>query len=252
VLEAAAPGEDLEEVLAKVLGGGRLQLFAIASILTAWACCARGLAQRFAIAFPLAVWLLLLSPYWARWVGANLTGPSYWRSLWALPLPVLMALVLISPLHLKGSALRHAAGRLGCLLLLGAFAAAVPRFSALSQHNTGALAAGMRLAPPTVSPWIPTFHHHAFPLEVRPEYMKRRQEHLGEEDAELRHRMTYYVAGAATEDAAARFRDGLEHFDVRAVCLQLSEHAAEARAILRAAGFRRTLRGVSYELWVRS
>jgi hypothetical protein len=282
VLKAAVPGEELEAALDTVLGGGRLQLFAIASIPIAWACCARGLAQRFAIAFPLAVWLVLLSPYWVPWVGANLTGPSYWRSLWALPLPLLMALVLISPLHLDGSARRRAIGRLLCLLLLGAFAAAVPRFSALSQRNGGALGAGTRLArpglkvpelpykwaaalngsvspgarvvaPPAVNAWIPTFHHHAFPLEARAQYLKRRRSHLGDEEVEIRHWMTRYVEGSATEDAAAsRFREGLERFDVRGVCLRNSGRAGEARSTLRAAGFQRRLQGLSYELWVRS
>jgi hypothetical protein len=104
-----------------------------------------------------------------------------------------------------------------------------------------------------VNAWIPTFHHHASPLEARTQYLKRRRHHLGEEEVEIRHWMTSYVAGAVTEDAAAsRFREGLERFDVRGVCLRNSGRAGEARSILRAAGFQRTLQGVSYELWVRS
>ena len=100
MLKTYAPGAQLASALEQALGEGLLAVFALVSLATAWACCPRGLGQRFAIAAPLAVALVLLNPYWDGWVAANLTGPSYWRSMWSLPVPILLTLVLIAPLHL--------------------------------------------------------------------------------------------------------------------------------------------------------
>ena len=46
-------------------------------------------------------------------------------------------------------------------------------------------------------------------------------------------------------------REGLESFDVAAVCLAVNLRAAEARAILSEAGFERRLPGAEHEIWVR-
>jgi hypothetical protein len=48
-----------------------------------------------------------------------------------------------------------------------------------------------------------------------------------------------------------QFQDGLERFEVRAVCLVNTPRAEVARAILRQAGFHPTLRRDDYDLWVR-
>jgi hypothetical protein len=65
--------------------------------------------------------------------------------------------------------------------------------------------------------------------------------------------LTEYVTGAAESDAAPEvFRRGIEALDVRGVVLRNTERAGEARKILRAAGFRRTLNAVDHEIWVRS
>lgn len=280
-LEAVAAGISLRDALHETLGESRLLIFGVASILMAWACCPRGLAQRFAISVPLAVALVLLNPYGAEWVRANLTGPSYWRSMWAMPIPILMALVLTAALHWGARGWRRAAGRLGCLVSLAAFALAVPRFSALSESNHGVWAEmriawpelkvpqnsyrwaaainasagpGARvLAPPDVSPWIPTFHHHAYAVMVRSAYLEFQSRHLESGEPELRHAMARYVDGKSTRSfTTARFRSGLDRFDLKAVCLRNSTLAPETRATLKSAGFRRTLQGVSRELWVRS
>jgi hypothetical protein len=84
MIETRAFGEQLGNALHHTLGTGNLWAFGVAAVLVAWACCARGLAQRFAIALPLAVWIVLLNPYLDHWVSANLTGPSYWRAMWSL------------------------------------------------------------------------------------------------------------------------------------------------------------------------
>lgn len=280
LFEEHARGEPLALALVSALGDHRLLFVALACALGGWALCPRGLARRFAVAFPLAVWCLLLNPYWDGWVGANLTGPSYWRAMWSLPLPALMALVLIVPL--RASARRPALARAAVLALAAAFAAWVPSYAALSRSNPGAGQVGIRFGPPAlkvpplpyawaarlnasvepgdavvaplaVSRWIPTFHHHANALVVRPAYLFRYRELLGEDELSRRDRMTRYTAGLLEgPDAHRVFRRGLEQFDVKGVCLRIGDHSRRARAILRDQGFRRTLQQGDYELWVRS
>jgi hypothetical protein len=282
LLKASEPGARLADALSETLGSGHLRSFGIAAILIAWSCSPRGIAQRFAIVAPLAVALVVLNPHWDGWVTANLTGPSYWRAMWSLPVPLLMTLVLVSPLHWDRGRWSRAAGRVGCLALLAAFSVFVPRFSGLSEQNTGSGRTGFRLdrpglkvpdgayrwaallnesvpggaavvAPPDISAWVATFHHHANPVVVRPDYHYRHRERLGEKNIQDRRTMTLYAGGVArVDDAAEVFRSGLDRFAIKGVCLRNGRRAPEARAILRALGFRRRLQATDREIWVRS
>ncbi len=272
---------DLPHVLGEVLGNSRLYTVALASTLAGWALCPSGLARRFAIAVPLGVWLVLLNPYARDWVAANLTGPSYWRSLWSLPVPVLMALALTSPLQLRGRPVLRAAGVAAGAAALVAFALWIPRYSALSQENGGADNVGIRVgmpglkvpdpayrwakalndsvpagstvvAPPRISAWVPTFHAHAYPVLARLQYMVKRVEFLVRENVDARRSMTAYVAGKQVDERARQtFAWGLDAFDVKGVCLRNSKAAPEARRLLESAGFSRKLSATSYEIWVR-
>jgi hypothetical protein len=281
VLEALIPPEQPDFLFASsltsVLGWSHLRVFAIASVASAWAVCQRGIAQRFAIAVPLAVWVVLLNPYWAGWVVENVTGPSHWRSLWALPVPILMTLVLTAPLRLDGRKALYVAGRVGFVLAVAAFALWVPNSSTLTGTNGSIVrlngiglkvaatpyywaqavnesvpAGSFVVAPPDISAWIPTFHHHAYPLTVRSMYLRPHRASLGAQNVRERRVMTTYAGGGARSKMAAQtFRAGLDRFDVKAVCLRISPHVAQPRAILRRAGFRQTLQGEGYEIWVR-
>ena len=216
----------------------------------------------------------------ARFVVANVTGSSFWRSLWALPVPLLMALVLAAPLSLP---LPHprVSRPLASLALLTAFVLFVPSFGALSEQNHGpgtplrlgapglkvppiayrwasalndSVPPGSRvLAPHYVSVWVPTFHEHAFPVSVRGAYLREIKRHVGTPRAVLRQVMTDYVGGTSEhEQAAAIFRRGLSELDVKGVMLRSNDRSREARAILREAGFQRTLSAIDHEIWVRS
>jgi hypothetical protein len=267
------PGEELGVALHEVFGDAHLRTAAIASILVAWACCGPGLAQRFAIVVPLAVTLVVLNPYGSRWLTANLVGPSYWRSLWAIPVPLLMVLVLTAPLQLGGR--WRWAGRAGALLALASFALAVPRYHSLSERNkvrigtpelkvsdlahrwasalNGAVAPGsIVVAPSAISVWLPTQQRHSYPLIARWMYMPRYEATLGMQDLKHRLVMTRYVDGRSERDDAPRlFRLGLKRFGVKGVCLRNFEGVEVARKILRKEGFDRTLSGLNYEIWVR-
>ncbi len=268
----ADSGPLLTAALVTVLGDSRLLIFGIVTLLTAWVFAPKGLAQRFAVIFPLAVLLGLLNPYLATWVPAHITGPSYWRSMWALPVPILMALMLTSPLPSEGGSSRPR--RVAWLALLVAFALFVPGFSGVSPENgvqlgwprlkvpdsvyrwaaavNSSVPQGSHVAvPPDIDVWIVTFHHHVYPLAVR-SYLRpwanlaRRDEFLG------RFAMQRFLATPELVEATPeQFRDGLDRFEVRAVCLVNSPRAGAARAILQQVGFRQTQRAEDYEVWVR-
>jgi hypothetical protein len=277
----AEVGAELVQAVSEVMGKGRLCVFGLVAVAGAWGLWRRGPAQRFAIAVPLAALLALLNPYTELMVKGNVTGPSYWRSLWAVPVPLLMALVLASPLQLEASRASRAVGRLACIALTAAFVAWIPRIAAVSKQNDGV---GMKMrigwpglkvppeayrwaaainreappgatviAPPAVSWWIPTFHHHVHPVEVRPEYLASHRERFPEGEMTDRHAVTRYTLGELTAPGASgRFRRALDRYDVKAVCLSIrSPLLTEAREILREGGFTRTLRGTDHELWVR-
>src|SRR5262249_3786883 len=94
IVQGGEPWAQVHHALLTALGDSRLLVFGIISTLTAWVFAPPGLARRFAVICPLAALLALLNPYTAGWISANVTGPAYWRSTWAFPLPVLMTLVL--------------------------------------------------------------------------------------------------------------------------------------------------------------
>lgn len=272
--QVSAPGEKLGEALPIILGNTTLWFVGIMALFSAWACCRQGLAQRFAIGVPLIALVVLLNPYTADVVMANITGPSYWRSLWAVPLPILLTLVLIAPLQLDGSRGKRLCGQLVCLALVVVFVAFVPRFHGLSPQNRVRIglpslkvpaveyqwAAVLNqsvppgasvLAPEAVNTWIPTFHGHAYPVQVR-HYLWAYRRQLGLENIRARTGMTRYVAGKALRGDREKFRHGLGRFAIQGVCLRRSAYLAEARAILQHAGFQQIRGGDEYEIWVRA
>jgi len=281
------PGVQLAKALEEVTGGDALRVTTLAVVFGAWACWGTGLARRFAVIVPLAVWLIVLNPYATRWLTENLTGPTYWRNLWALPVPLLLALVLVAPLGwahaVRGSAggetrLGRAAPWMGAalgLLLAVALAIGVPSYSVLSPRNnvelhlpslkvepfeyrwakllTNSVPPGsVVVAPLSITTWLATFHDRVQPLVVRPMYLDRHRSQLGTDTAIHRMLMTNFVAGESKRpDAAAWFADGLRVFDVRAVCLKLSKATPQARVILQRSGFRPYQHSKEYEIWVR-
>jgi hypothetical protein len=266
-----APGSELEIAVELIAGESRLRVAVLAALVGAWALCPAGLALRYAVVVPLAVTVVLLDPYTTRWVTSNLTGASFWRAFWVLPVPLLLGFALTAPLQLRG----RRAGRLGaagaCLL----FALGVPSTSGLAEANAVRLSwPGLKVneesyrwaelltqlagpgavvvAPGDVCPWLPTFHHRVAPLIVRPPYLRRYVSILGAEDLQLRLLMTNYVSGSAqNEDAQQLFEAGLERFGVRAVLLRDSPVAPRARASLRRAGFEPRLKTLDHEIWLR-
>jgi hypothetical protein len=157
----------------------------------------------------------------------------------------------------------------------------VPAFSIFSDRNGGAGDVGIRVgrpllktpetpyrwagalndavpagatvvAPPDVGVWVTTFHHHAHPLQTRKLYLGRHIDQLGIEAVNQRLFMTQYVGGGGdVEHADAQFARGLRSLDIKGVLLRNTPRALTARKILARNGFKRTLRSLDYEIWVR-
>jgi hypothetical protein len=133
--ERVGPGNHFQDVLNAAFGTDRLRLFGIGSLFVAWAAAPLGsLAQRFAVAVPLAVTLVLFNPFIDAWVRAHVTGPTYWRTAWALPAPLLMALVLIAPLRLADR-LGSRGAQTATVVALAVFALGIPRTAGFSEQN---------------------------------------------------------------------------------------------------------------------
>jgi hypothetical protein len=266
-----AAGERLADALHTVLGDGRLYHLGVAAPFLAWLCCPPGsLARRFAIAVPLAVTLVLLCPWADALVRDHVTGPAYWRALWVLPVPVLIALIAAAPVARGAGALP----RVATLALLAAGGALLPRYPGWSARNEGAwlgwpalkvdpdyrwavavneLAPRQRVvAPMSVSTWVPVSHDHAYPMSVR-FYLRPLRERLGEQAYRDRIRMTRFAGGEATgARAAAAFERGLELYGVQAACLRTAPEVGAARDILRRAGFVKRIQGTDMEIWARA
>jgi hypothetical protein len=131
--ESYAPGAWLSDSLAKILGTHRFELVALAAIFLLFACARSDALRRFAIFVPLGALLTVANPYLEEWVRASVTGPSHWRVVWAIPVPILLGLLIATPL--SGDAIgweRRARAAVVAALLL-AFALFVPRSTPLSR-----------------------------------------------------------------------------------------------------------------------
>lgn len=274
-LELDRPGVRLEQALREVLGDARLRRVAIACLLVAWAASGTALARRFALVAPLAVALVLLHPSASSWVVANATGESYWRSLWVLPVPISIALTLLAPLSLGAAWRRRWLAPAAWVFLLGAFALFAPARRGPSPENgvrlgwpslkvepvayawaaelTASVAPGSVVAAPgEVGVWLATFQERAFPLLVRDLYLDPHRAQLGDRELALRRWMTAIAGGEVSGPEPARiFRDGLERFQVRGVCLRVTPGAEPIREVLRAAAFRLHIQQRDHEIWVR-
>lgn len=286
---SAYAGRRLREAVAWTLLEGRLQTFAWASLLSAWAL-SRGLAQRYAVLVPLVVLLTVLNPFLEDETQRFVTGPAYRRALWVMPLPILMTFALAAP---RTFARRSVVGWLLVAIAGGAFALVVPDFYGLSRENRVTLGmprlrvhprdyrAAARLtavapegsavlAPQRIAIWLPSFHHHPKILYARENYLRRIRSVFGDEEAETRMRLSEVLSISKDVERKTRESDGfkrrqrlgmtaaffvekLRDYDVRAVSLnQHAPRAAFVRAALTHAEFESVSHGRAFEEWLRS
>jgi hypothetical protein len=131
--ESGAPGSWLSDSLAKILGTHYFELAALAAIFLLFACARSDAVRRFAIFVPLGALLTVANPYLEEWVRSSITGPSHWRVLWAIPFPMLLGLLIATPLSGEATGWARSLRVAAVALLLLAFALCVPRSTPLSR-----------------------------------------------------------------------------------------------------------------------
>jgi hypothetical protein len=273
----AVPKNPLFSAFHIVFRDGLLRDSCLAALLLGWYCCPTALLERLCILYVLGVLLTVLNPWLAQPLAANVIGgPTYWRTLWVLPLPMFIAIVVAAPMTLWGGARRGILGPLGYAAALLALAMIVAPHPTFSERNGGAqirwpgrkvgpdytvAARIVRLSPPgsrvlapsNVATWIPTFHRHPYPLLTRELYAFVLD---ATRPGEGRRRLALeaYVRGTArTHDASVWFAEALRDRDLQLVCVQRnSPWFAETQTALRSASFVSVDGDPQYEIWVRN
>jgi hypothetical protein len=254
-----------------VLGDGNAGLFALVTLLAAWAAAESHVARRFCVVCGFA-FLLFWNPLSAAFVAHQVTGAdAYFRVFWLLPLPALVAVLLTGPFA-AGRRARWPAIALAAGLLL-----ALPAVYTLSRANDVELrwpgyklppvylsaareiaahagSGDLVLAGSDVSLWIPLLHGHPAPLMVREILLDVLRPRLGGEELERRVLLTRMVGGELRPVAGGKLLTAaIADYPLAAVCLSgRALSYAELRAALLASPLRVVRKQPEFEVWARS
>lgn len=258
-------GELVEAAWRVVFGDGWLALLALVAMLATWGFCRGALARRVALVFPLATLFFLLDPYVALPVARGITGPqTYWRVLWALPLPVFVALLLTARVG-AGRAARWAAWLvpLAVVPLVTGFKGFRPpiqwQLLGLKVHpeafeHAQAIArevpAGSFVLTPThVGACLLQLHDYPFPLVAHRNWLVIQEARLGGVEGERRLRLLDYAEGLPQPQAL--LTQAIHDYDLRAVSFTRGLNAETIRGALKFLGFRNVHTTRLWETWVR-
>ncbi len=261
------PGRILSEAMTLVLGNGRMLVVSIVVLGCGWVFSPRGsMARRFAVVMSAVPLLIMLNPYAVGIVRGNTTGPDYWRIFWAIPLPALIALVLVAPLRgRRPPAFGWAAtvALTAALVIFGtSYTAVGPRnqirwrppglkvdraaYELARRINEFVPEAAPVIVPTDVGRWIPTFRRHAYSVWVRDDYLSIP---LTQQDE--RRLLATFADGADRSPAALRrFEEALIRYTIRAVCLRIDGAMGPIQGVLTDAGFVRSFADEEVEIWV--
>jgi hypothetical protein len=260
------------DVLTQTFGAWSLMPLLVA-LLATWAFAEGHFQSRFLLASSLCFFILVLNPYSYQFVAAHLTGLStYWRLEWALPIPLLLAILLVnatSPItHLRPRILPAIAGLVSLSILalfafhagtlresngvtLGSPGYKVPKddYAAAKELVSVVPESGKVLVPERVSTWIPTFI-------VRPRLLSARALYLpmdfDEDEAARRLSLVQYVGGERrAADAPEVLGMALRRDDLTAVMIfRDAPWFGEMTAVLARHGWTPAAAG-SYEVWTK-
>ncbi len=268
----------VREASERVLGDGLLVWCVVLASALAWWLAPERLARRVCLVFPLGLLICCLNPIAAELTASAVGEKLYWRALWVLPVPLLIAICLTAPLSAgdhRGRFPSHGR-RAAALMLSAAFVFLVPERQLLSMANGVAIRpfglkvpdcyrvaeAVARSAPPgsavlaplEVSPWVVTFHRHTNPLMVRKIYLPVLRRHLDRSDVAGRRHLTEMVTGRG----ARRLRPEVllaatTKYRLAGICLRRGSYRRrEPGPALSRRGFERFYHDEEYEIWHRT
>ncbi|MEE2673859.1 MAG: DUF6077 domain-containing protein [Myxococcota bacterium] len=266
------------QALRTVIGPGLPGGFALFAALGAWAFAERPVTRRLC-AFSAATTVLLWNPFAASFIAAHLTSaPTYWRILWLLPIPTMIAIVLTAPIE-RGLSAKPAAAIVtaAAILLFGASVVFTPKALAPSAANQVRIAApgwkvppsefdaartiaeagsaaDWALAPRLVAPWVPIFPDYPALLVVRVEYLPVLHTALGPEELTRRMRLMRLVSGdPRAAYAVEMLRTAILEDGLSIVCLaNAAKRASGLMRVLAETGLQKIHANADYEVWKRS
>ncbi len=261
----------------QVFGASWLGVFVLWIIADGWAFFETAIARRVAIVLSLGCLLVFFNP-WMSMVAAEHPSliATYWRVLWIIPVPAMVAMFLTSGQSFLGSkaTLAERTGVFAAALVV--FFVALSGRSVLSDANgTEVKTPGLKvderyavakrlceianepeqiIAPEGVAGWVTTFHHHPFPLAARIRYLRAYGAYVTREEMLERYYLQGYVSGERRpEPSDLFFRNCLQEYSqLKAVCLANDiEWLPEAEEILRESGFEPADTPGPYTIWQR-
>jgi hypothetical protein len=263
----------LKPLLDQTLGPWSAVLL-LTTLLASWSFAEGRSQSRLLLAISLFFLLSVLNPYTYQFVADHLTGPlTYWRLLWALPLPFLLAIFLVG-LTQRAMRIRPTVFATGALVSLGAsFVIFFLHSSSLRKANHVTLGAPSLniptlnysvakelssiipedrtvLAPEGVATWLPTFVVHPKLLATRLMYL---QDAFGPDESKRRVSLVQYLGGESrSANSPSELREALVRYDLTAVIfLQSAPWGAEIKQVLSASGWHCISRHDPYEIWAR-
>jgi len=266
----------IEENLSLVVG----PLYAypqLLALLGAWTAVTTPGRRQLLLAIPLGLFLLPLNPLLSSFIVSQpaLTA-IYWRVLWAVPLPTMLAILftrlIVACVDRYWSQHRRAA--LATVLLvvtvttsqrttLGRANGTSVRFPGpkvpLEEYTVAETVNKITpwhttvLAPEQVASWLPSMRGHPPLVVVRPLYTLQLSDYLGRDEAQRRLALHSYLTGAwHGKDATELLSFALDdlHIGTVVVSRNLAWHG-EVESVLIAKSFR-SISIADYEVWVRA
>ncbi|MDA8019987.1 MAG: DUF6077 domain-containing protein [Thermoanaerobaculia bacterium] len=256
----------LLEAFTIVCGSHWTVLASLAAIAGAWTVLPAGTARRFASVSILVPWTTVLNPYLHPLVASQVSGPSYWRTLWVLPIPLCIAFLIAA---IWSRCRQRSIKWLLSLLLIGGFSL-LPAAPGWSHQNQGLVFDWPRYKVPghllsqasllraTVpegavvvattdgATWTTVLQEHPHPVAVRG-YLRlngpARLDRFG---------MRAIADGRGrTERRLEDFRAALWRYRVEAVLFEKSRGSESLEQVLRLAAFEKAVDSKRFQIWVR-
>ncbi|HEX5487862.1 MAG TPA: DUF6077 domain-containing protein [Rhodanobacteraceae bacterium] len=272
-LVSSSPMPGIPQILDDTWGWWSTGLLLVA-LLAAWAFVRDPVRARYFSAGAFFFLLAVLNPYTVRVVADHFVGVyTYWRLTWALPLPLLLAVLLHGLVERAMRVRPRVLAACACAALAGLAIAFGWQFGTLRSANSVTLGppgpkvdpveyrvaaqidqevpeSGFVLAPEAVSVWLPSFVVHPELLGVRALYLGRA---FSPQEAARRGSLMRYVAGQyRPPDSAAWFADALRRYRLTAVVfVHSAPWRGEMESALKGSGWRLLSSG-TYDLWVKS